>query len=136
MMNTHLFALLFALSVPLYCILDLVWLGLIARNFYQTRLAYHIGDVNWFAAVTFYIIFLLGLTFFATYPAVTKGTMLTALVLGALYGFFTYVTYDLTNLATLKNWPLSLTIVDIAWGTILGASVAVFTAYVYNSYIA
>jgi uncharacterized membrane protein len=68
--------------------------------------------------------FILGLTFFATYPAVTKNSWTTALILGGMFGFFTYATYDLTNLATLKGWPASLVIVDILWGTVLGAFVA------------
>lgn len=136
MLNSHLFVLLFGISVPIFCALDLLWLGFIARDFYQSRLEHLLAEVNWFAAILFYIVFLLGLTFFATYPAVTKGTLLTAVILGALYGFFTYATYDLTNLATLTNWPVSLAIIDILWGTILGSLVAFVSAFVYTTFIA
>jgi uncharacterized membrane protein len=90
------------------------------------------GEVNWIAAIIFYGVFLVGLTLFATYPAATKGTIATAIVLGGLFGFFTYATYDLTNLATLKNWPLSLTLVDILWGTFLGAFVSASALIVKN----
>jgi uncharacterized membrane protein len=110
--------------------IDFLWLAFIASDFYRSRIGYLMGDINWFATFLFYAIFLLGLTFFATYPAATKGTLATAAVLGALFGFFTYATYDLTNLATLKGWPVSLVIVDILWGTFLGAFVAVSTVAV------
>lgn len=90
------------------------------------------GEVVWFAAIAFYAIFLLGLTFFASYPAATKGTLFTAMILGGLFGFFTYATYDLTNLAVLRSWPLPLTIVDILWGTFLGAFVAAMSVIIRN----
>ncbi len=134
-MNIQTFFTLYALAVPVFFIIDMIWLGFIARNFYQAKMGYLLGDVNWVAAVIFYLVFLLGLTFFATYPAVAKSTLLMAVLLGGLFGFFTYATYDLTNLATIKNWPLSLTIVDILWGTVLGALVSGVTVFVYNTFI-
>jgi uncharacterized membrane protein len=91
------------------------------------------GDINWVAAIIFYLIFLLGLTYFAMYPAVAKGSLLAALTLGALFGFFTYATYDLTNLATLRDWPVSVVVVDILWGTVLGMAVAGGTYYIYSA---
>ncbi len=136
MMDTNRFVTLFGLSVPIFCGIDLLWLGLIAKEFYTSRLGHLFVEVNWFAAFLLYFFYLLGLTFFATYPAVTKGTLLTAVALGGLYGFFTYATYDLTNLTTLNNWPVSLALVDILWGTILGSLVALVTVYVYNTFIA
>jgi uncharacterized membrane protein len=131
-MQIQLFLTLYALSIPIFLLGDFLWLGFIAKNFYQDRIGHLMGEVNWIAAVIFYSIFLIGLTLFATYPAATKGTVATALVLGALFGFFTYATYDLTNLATLKNWPLSLAIVDILWGTFLGAFVAASAVMIKN----
>jgi uncharacterized membrane protein len=135
MFNIHTFVILYAISVPIFFLIDMIWLGVVAKDFYQSKLSHLMGDVNWIAAVIFYLVFLLGLTFFAMYPAVMKGTLLTAVVLGALFGFFTYATYDLTNLATLRNWPLSLTLVDMLWGTLLGASVSALTVFVYNHFI-
>jgi uncharacterized membrane protein len=90
------------------------------------------SDINWPAAIIFYLVFLVGLVIFAVYPAVEKGQWQYALFYGALFGFFTYATYDLTNLATLRDWPLSVTIVDMIWGTVLGMSVSVITYLVYG----
>ena len=131
-MNIVTFVWLYIISVPLFFIIDMVWLGLVAKDFYRSRLGNLMGDINWVAAIIFYLVFLVGLTFFATYPAVIKQSLVTAALLGALFGFFTYATYDLTNLATLKGWPLSVALVDMLWGTILGASVAVTTYVAYS----
>jgi len=131
-MSIQTFLTLYAISVPVFFIIDMLWLGFVARSFYQTRLGHLLGDVNWPAAIIFYLVFLVGLTIFAIYPGATVGKVTTALVWGALFGFFTYATYDLTNLATLKDWPLSVVVVDIVWGTVLGASVAGLTVYLYQ----
>ncbi len=93
------------------------------------------GDIVWYAAFLFYALFALGLTYFAIYPAVTKGTYATALVLGALFGFFTYMTYDLTNLSTLKGWPVSLVIVDILWGVVLSSTVTILTVIIAEKFL-
>jgi uncharacterized membrane protein len=110
----------------------MLWLGVVARDFYQTKLAHLLGEVNWPAAIIFYLVFLVGLTIFAIYPAINSGAWTTALVWGAMFGFFTYATYDLTNLATLRDWPMVVVMVDIAWGTFLGGAVASLTYYVYK----
>jgi len=130
-MNIQLFFTLYAISVPIFFVIDMIWLGLIARSFYQSKLGHLMGDVNWVAAIIFYLIFLLGLTYFATYPAVSSASFLAVITLGASFGFFTYATYDLTNLATLRDWPVSVVVVDILWGTVLGMSVASGTYYIY-----
>ncbi len=131
-MNIQTFLTLYAVSVPVFFAIDMVWLGFVASNFYKSRLGHLMGDIHWPAAIIFYLVFLVGLTFFATYPALFKNSLMTAAILGGLFGFFTYATYDLTNLATLRDWPLSVTIVDMVWGTILGASVSVVTVLVYG----
>jgi uncharacterized membrane protein len=131
-MNWTTFFSLYAISVPIFFIIDIIWLGFVASNFYRERIG-HLMEINWTAALVFYFVFLVGLTYFAIYPALQDGGgWQKALLLGALFGFFTYATYDLTNLATLKNWPLSLVVVDIIWGTTLGASVAAGTLWVYS----
>ena len=112
-MSLSLFLKVYALSVPIFFIIDIFWLGIVARPFYQNYLADFLGPVNWPAAIVFYLVFLLGLTFFAIYPAVQAGQWQTAALYGALFGFFTYATYDLTNLATMKDWPMIVVIVDI-----------------------
>jgi uncharacterized membrane protein len=124
-MNIATFFTLYVLSVPIFMVIDILWLGLVAKDFYHKQIGHLMGEINWTAAVLFYLLFLLGLTFFAIYPAATKGTWMTALFLGGMFGFFSYMTYDMTNLATLRGWPVQLVIVDIIWGTFLGASVAV-----------
>jgi len=88
-------------------------------------------QISWVPAIVFYFIFLLGVTFYATYPSVDKG-WLAAAGAGALFGFFTYATYGLTNQATLKGWPLDMMLIDLAWGTVLGASVASATVLLYG----
>lgn len=123
-MSLQTFLALYIISVPVFFIIDMIWLGVVAKSFYQTQLGHLLGDVQWPAAIIFYLIFLVGLIIFAVYPAVDAGEWRYALLYGALFGFFTYATYDLTNLATLKDWPLSVVIVDILWGTVLGAVVA------------
>lgn len=129
-MNFQTFFILYAISVPIFLIIDLLWLGVIASNFYRERMG-DLLQINWTASIIFYLVFLVGLTFFAIYPNVDKGWQM-VLLYGALFGFFTYATYDLTNLATLKDWPLDLVIVDIVWGTVLGGAVAVGTYFIYS----
>ena len=126
------FFLLYIISVPIIVILDYVWLGILMRDFFKLRLAHLLGEMNWLAVGVFYLIFVVGLTFFATYPTALRGTLLSGLILGGLFGFFTYATYDLTNLATLRNWPVSVVLVDIMWGTFLGAAVTVCSVVIYN----
>jgi uncharacterized membrane protein len=135
-MNITQFFTLYAISVPIFFIIDMVWLGFVASDFYRTRLAHVIGDINWTAAIIFYFIFLIGLVIFAIYPAVARGEWQYALLYGGMFGFFTYATYDLTNLATLRDWPLSVTLVDMAWGTVLGGLVSTITYLVYAYYLA
>jgi len=132
-MNISLFFTLYAISVPIFFLIDMLWLGVIAKEFYRSRIGHLMGDVNWVAAIGFYLIFFVGLTIFATYPAATQSSWKTATLFGALFGFFTYATYDLTNLATLKAWPLSVVLVDVAWGTILGAAVATVAYGIYSA---
>ncbi len=116
---------LYMIALPIFFGIDMVWLGLIAKNFYAQRIGLLMKpDINWPAAILFYLLFIIGLVVFAIMPAFEKGSWLHALSLGALFGLIAYATYDLTNLATLKNWPLSVTIVDLAWGAVLGALVS------------
>jgi len=114
----------YLIAFSVFLVIDLLWLGVIAKNFYMKHLAPFFADrVNWPAAFIFYILFVAGILIFAVMPAVEKQSLPRAVVYGALFGFFTYATYDLTNLATLRNWPVAIVIVDILWGTILCAAV-------------
>jgi uncharacterized membrane protein len=104
---------------------DMVWLGTMAERLYRPTLGDILAsNVNLPAAIAFYLIFPVGLMIFAVTPALRSGSIATASLNGALIGFFAYATYDLTNQATLRNWTTQLTIVDIAWGAVLGALAA------------
>jgi len=103
----------------------MLWLGVIAKNIYQKYLGGFLSDnVNWTVAIIFYFIYVVGISIFVIYPSVNKGSVYYAILMGALFGFFTYATYDLTNLATIKGWPLPIVIIDIIWGSVLSAAVS------------
>jgi uncharacterized membrane protein len=114
-------------------VIDLVWLGVIAKPMYQAGIGHLMADnPNLVAALFFYALFPMGLMIFAILPeAANAGWQRTAL-LGALFGFFTYATYDLTNLATLKNYPLQLALVDILWGSLVSTITASAGRWVFN----
>jgi uncharacterized membrane protein len=119
-MNTLFWIKLYLLTVPVFFAIDMIWLGYAARNFYKEQLQALLSpQVNWTAALLFYCIYIAGILFFAVRPGLETGSLAKACLLGALFGFFTYATYDLTNLATLRGWPILVTVVDIAWGTVL-----------------
>jgi len=122
---------LFLIAFPVFFAIDMVWLGLIAKNFYASQLGLLMtSNINWLAAVLFYLLFIAGLVHFVITPAFAQASWSQALVFGAFFGLVTYATYDLTNLATLKNWPLAMTIVDLLWGATLAASVSIITYFV------
>jgi len=119
------YLILYLLTVPVFFAIDLLWLGVVAKNLYQNNLAHLLSpSVNWPAALVFYLVYIVGIILFAVKPGLETQSLATAAKWGALFGFFTYATYDLTNLATLKDWPLKVVLVDIAWGTLLCALVA------------
>jgi uncharacterized membrane protein len=111
---------LYLIALPIFFGADLVWLGVVAKSFYTKQMGVLMTPrVNWAAAILFYLLFLAGLVVFVIAPAVERDSWVRALTLGALFGLVTYGTYDLTNLAMLKDWPLLLTAVDLIWGTVL-----------------
>jgi uncharacterized membrane protein len=124
-MKLMFFLKLYALTVPIFFAIDLLWLGVVAKKFYRNNLNHVLSDqVNWKAAILFYLMYICGILFFAVRPAIASGSWQQAAVLGGLYGFFTYATYDLTNMALIKNWPLAVVVVDIIWGILLCSAVA------------
>ena len=124
-MTVSYFLKLYLLTVPVFFAIDILWLGVIARGFYQRNLGFVLSsEVNWVAAVVFYLVYIAGIIFFAVRPSLTSGSLSEAVMLGGLFGFFTYATYDLTNMATIKDWPLKIVVIDILWGTCLCALVA------------
>jgi uncharacterized membrane protein len=124
-MNMLFYLKLYVLTIPIFFIVDILWLGVIARGYYRQKLGFILSDkVNWAAASIFYLIYIAGILFFAVRPAIVTGSWRDAVVLGGLFGFFTYATYDLTNMATIKDWPLAIVVVDILWGVCLCIVVA------------
>lgn len=124
---------LYLIAVPVFFAIDMVWLVLVARTFYRSQIGHLLSDtVNWPVAIAFYLLFLVGLIIFAIAPALETKSFSHALIYGALFGFFTYMTYDLTNWSTLRDWPMLVSFVDIMWGTVLAASVAGATYYLAN----
>ena len=116
---------LYLATIPVFFAIDMLWLGVLARSFYQTNLRHLLSpEVNWPAAFVFYFIYIVGILLFAVRPGLEAQSLGRACLWGALFGFFTYATYDLTNLATLRDWPLNVVLVDIAWGTVLCTLVA------------
>lgn len=109
-----------------FLILDGLWLGVVARKFYASQMGSLLRDnVNFLAAGGFYIAYVGGIVFFAIAPALADGSWKTAALRGAIFGLLAYGTYDMTNLATIKDWPLTMSVVDMAWGTLLTASAAI-----------
>ena len=126
-------SLVYAITLPVFFAIDLVWIGVVARDFYRRNLGHLLSDqVNWPAAILFYLVFIAGIVFFAIRPALETGNGLRALTYGAFLGFLAYSTYDLTNQATVRDWPILVTVVDLAWGTVLTALVS-FLSYQISS---
>ncbi len=122
---------LFAIALPVFFAIDMLWLGIVAKDFYRAQIGMLMkSDINWIAAIIFYLIFIAGLVVFVIEPAVAKGSWAHAILFGALFGLVCYATYDLTNLAVAKDWPLLVTIVDLIWGAVLAASVSTITYFI------
>jgi uncharacterized membrane protein len=134
-MMVYVYAYLATLAV--FLPFDMVWLGTMANRLYRPTLGdILLSDANLPAAGAFYAIYPVGLVFFAVVPALKSGSLGQATLGGALFGFFTYMTYDLTNQATLKNWSTQLTLADIGWGTLLGAISATAAFWVTSKFTA
>ena len=115
----------------IFLIIDFAWLAVMNPRFYKPQLAAFMADkVNWLPAIIFYLLITLGLVVLAVVPAVERASWLRAIIWGGLLGMVAYGTYDLTNLATFKNWPLPVTIVDIIWGTFLSAATAAASYFI------
>lgn len=121
----------YLIALGVFFLIDIFWLVVVARKLYQQELGFIMSPKpNWIAAGIFYLIFIGGVVFFVINPAMEKNSWVYALLVGMLFGFITYSTYDLTNLATLKDWPLKITIIDLIWGTSLGGMVSTITYFI------
>jgi uncharacterized membrane protein len=118
----------YLIALVSFLVIDMLWLGVIARNFYKEKLGFILSpDVKWSAAIVFYLIYIFGILFFAVNPALKEMSWKIALVNAAILGAMCYATYDLTNMATIAKWPLVIVVIDIVWGMVLSASVSLIT---------
>lgn len=108
----------YAIALVIFLAIDMVWLTVIAKSLYAQQLGYLMAPkAKLWAAVIFYLLFVMGLQFFVLNPALAGGSWTTALFAGMFFGLVTYATYDLTNLATVKDWPVLITVLDLIWGS-------------------
>ncbi|MDD9304435.1 MAG: DUF2177 family protein [Desulfobacter sp.] len=124
MKNTKSYIKIYTVALVAFLVIDLFWITLFANHFYRNRLGYILSDSpNLIAALIFYLMFIAGLAYFAVLPGVNSKGFLSGIFKSALYGLITYGTYDLTNLALIQHWPLSVTIMDMIWGVTVSVMV-------------
>ncbi len=131
---TH-FLIAYLCTAIIFLIIDLLWLGVIAKNFYFDQLGHLMLDqINLPVALGFYTVYAIGIVIFAVHPALQNENWLHALMYGALFGFFAYATYNFTNMATLKDWPTLMSVADLAWGTVVTGTTATL-GYVLSQFV-
>lgn len=122
---------LYLIALPVFIALDAVWLGLIARGIYSKYLGHLLKtNVDYLAAALFYLMFIAGIVIFVLIPNIEKDSWVRVLALGAFFGLVTYATYDLTNLATIKDWPVVVSVIDLVWGASVASFVSVITYFI------
>ncbi|HCT63339.1 MAG TPA: DUF2177 domain-containing protein [Erysipelotrichaceae bacterium] len=125
----------FVITFIVFMGIDLIWLGFVAKNIYSKYLGYLMAPkVNWLAALVFYVIFIIGVLYFVIAPSLVDRDFSQLLIRAMLFGFITYATYDLTNLATVRDWPITITIIDLIWGTTLSTSVSVISFLIITNF--
>jgi uncharacterized membrane protein len=116
---------LYGVCLVAFLLVDFAWLVVMSPRFYEPRIGHLMADqVTWLAAIVFYLLFVVGVVVLVVAPGLSAGAPGSTLARAALLGVIAYATYDLTNLATLRDWPLSVTVVDIVWGAVLSVIVA------------
>ncbi len=121
----------YAIALGIFLVIDLIWLTVIAKRLYAEHLGYLMAPKpNLIAALVFYMLFIVGVMVFVVNPALSAGSWLKALLPGLLFGLVTYATYDLTNLATVKDWPILITVIDLIWGSAVSGATAVLSYFV------
>lgn len=124
----------YAVTIVVFFAIDFIWLGTVAKTFYRNEIGPLLLDkFNIPVALFFYVMYVVGILIFAVVPALNSNSLRTALIYGALFGFFTYATYDFTNLATLKGYTTRVAIVDTIWGTCLVAAVSFVSTWIVRS---
>lgn len=126
---------IYLISLISFFAIDLVWLSVVAKQFYAKYLGYLMGStVRWIPALLFYFLFIVGIVVFVITPALEQHSWSQALLRGLLFGLITYATYDLTNLSTIKDWPLIVTIVDLFWGSFIAGFVSTITVLIVQKF--
>jgi len=126
----------YLIAMVVFTLIDLVWLVFISQKLYKEKIGHLMADkVNFAAAAVFYLLFIAALVFFVITPAAEKKSVLYALAAGAFFGLVTYGTYDLTNLATLRDWPLSITVIDLVWGAFVTGSTCAVTTWISGRFL-
>lgn len=124
----------YGIAVVVFLTIDAIWLLLVAKNIYSKYLGYLMAkNPNLIAALVFYLILVAGMLYFVITPALDKSRWQDALGSGLFFGLVTYATYDLTNLATVKDWPITITVIDLAWGSFVTAATCVISYFVIKS---
>lgn len=127
---------LYIITLLIFLGIDSIWLGFVAPSFYRTYIGFIMKEnPDLLAAGLFYLLFVFGMVTFVVEPGVRADTPSQSVLHGALFGLVTYATYDLTNLATLEGWPVIVTVVDMAWGTILSGLVAFISIWVGKGFL-
>jgi uncharacterized membrane protein len=130
-------ALLYAVSLGVLLLLDAMWLGWIAKEFYRNQLGSLMSaSVSWFPAMLFYFLYAAGLMIFVTLPAINRDdSLLRIALLGAMFGLVAYGAYDLTNLATLREFPVFLALVDMTWGAFVSSFMSTASIVAYRLWV-
>lgn len=122
---------LYILTFVVFLVIDFIWLNFVAKNLYATKIGHLMAqNPKLVPALIFYLIYIVGVIIFAVLPGYESKNIWGTILLGALFGLLSYSTYDLTNLSTLKDWPLSVTIIDIIWGTSVTAVTSLAGYYI------
>jgi len=125
----------YAIALVIFLAIDMVWLTLIAKSLYAQHLGYLMAPkAKLLVAFLFYLLFVVGLQFFVLNPALASGSWKTALFAGMFFGLVTYATYDLTNLATVKDWPVLITAIDLVWGSVVSGATALLSFLVIKRF--
>lgn len=130
------YAIAYVVALVVFLALDFLWLGVVAKSFYAERMGdLMLAQPRWLVAILFYLVFIVGLVYFAIASGLDARSWQTAAFNGALFGFFCYLTYDATNLAVLKGYDPVVAIVDTLWGTVLGAATAGATVAIVTAFL-
>ena len=118
----------YGIMLGIFLVIDFIWLTVIAKSLYAQHLGYLMAPkANLLAALIFYLLFVVGLQYFVLNPALLNGNWVSVLLSGMFFGLVTYATYDLTNLATVRDWPILITFIDLVWGSFVSGITALLS---------